>query len=65
MNITTTTDLNEDEISKYGKIYNLKSALLDKYKKAKENKSKYTQQEKDKMCRNDHMITVKSKEFQS
>ena len=57
--------MNEEEIEKFGRIYNLKSALQDKYLKAKEYKAKYSQREKDQFCRNDHMITTKHKEHQS
>ena len=54
--------MNDEEISKFGRIYNLKSALQDKYLKAKQYKEKYSQKEKDQFCRNDHMMTTKHKE---
>jgi len=66
-NLTSTQfndkQLNDEEIKNFGKIYNLKNTLQDKYMKAKAYKTKYSQAEKDKFCRNDHLMTSKSKEF--
>ena len=62
--VNTLSEFNEDEISKFGKIYSLKNSLQDKFKKVKEFKDLYSQREKDLLCRKEHLVTTKHRNHQ-
>ena len=63
MNIKLHQELNEEEIKKYGRIYNLKSSLGEKYSQAQTHKAAFTKKEQDKLRRSEHMVTGKKRDY--
>ena len=54
--------LDDEETRKFGRVYNMKTALAEKYQKQRAHLSKFAPEERDKQCREDNLTTRKQKE---